>query len=330
MTSRRVHEGSLRPDRLEISRLLWALGISLAAHLLFYGGYQLGNKYNVWQALQLPKWVEKVRQLTALTEPRKQPAPREVPLMFVDVNPQLASIEPPKNAKFYSNKNSEAANPDTDQDSNDPKITGKQTDVMKAEDVNRSKLDRLQPNVPRAESEQQPEQARERTPKPEGDMAMAKPETEQRQDQGTAQHARPRTIKEAIARLNRNQLAGQKIKQDGGVKRRTEFTALDAKATQFGDYDAAFIDAVESRWFNLLANNPNANYRSGRVLLRFRLMFDGRITDMQVVENNVGETLGLFCQKAITDPAPFERWSREMRLMLDKDYREIQFAFYYY
>ena len=29
------------------------------------------------------------------------------------------------------------------------------------------------------------------------------------------------------------------------------------------------------------------------------------------------------------DPAPFDRWPREMRQMIGKDYRDIQFAFYY-
>ncbi|HLP78978.1 MAG TPA: hypothetical protein VK327_18920, partial [Candidatus Paceibacterota bacterium] len=217
-----------------------------------------------------------------------------------------------------------------DQESEVPKITGKQTDIVKAEDVSRAKLDRLQPTVRQAEKEQQPEVARPAVQQPQGDMAIAKPETESRKTEGTVEHARPRTIREAMARLNRNQLAGEKMKQAGGVKRRAEFTSLDAKATSFGDYDAAFIDAVENRWFSLLENNPNANYRNGRVVLRFRLNYDGRITDMQVVENTVGDTLGLFCRKAIEDPAPFEKWPREMRLMLEKDYREIQFAFYYY
>jgi hypothetical protein len=70
-------------------------------------------------------------------------------------------------------------------------------------------------------------------------------------------------------------------------------------------------------------------YRRGRVVLQFHLNPDGRITDMKVLENTVGETLGLLCQKAVLDPSPFDKWPREMRLLVDKDYRDIQFAFYY-
>ena len=38
----------------------------------------------------------------------------EIPLVFVEVNSIAATPESPKNAKFYSDKNSVAANPDAD------------------------------------------------------------------------------------------------------------------------------------------------------------------------------------------------------------------------
>src|SRR4051812_44807995 len=113
MTPRRVHDGSLRPDQLEISRLLWAIVISIVVHLLCFGGYELGKKYNVWETIHLPDWLKKTKMLAALQpQPPDKLIQLEAPLMFVDVNPQLATPEPPKDAKFYSNKNSEAANPD--------------------------------------------------------------------------------------------------------------------------------------------------------------------------------------------------------------------------
>ncbi|HYG22775.1 MAG TPA: hypothetical protein VEH04_08340 [Verrucomicrobiae bacterium] len=329
MAPRRVPDASLRPDQPEFSRLFWALLISIVVHALAFGGYKAGQRYGLWNVARLPQWMQRVITAAAV-EPPKQPEAREVPLMFVDVNPQLATAEPPKDAQFYSNANSQAANREADQEAAVPKITGTQTDMVKAEDVERSPLDRLQPNIQRAATEQEPEQARRSTPIQQGDIAIARPEAELRDSDGTAERARPRTVREAMLRQNRNQLAGQRMKQEGGVRRHTDFTSLDAKQTSFGDYDAAFIAAVESRWFALLENNPTLNYRNGRVVLRFRLSYDGRITAMEVVENNVGETLGLICQKAILDPAPFERWPREMRLMMQKEFREIQFAFYYY
>ena len=336
MTARPVSEASLRPGRLELSRLGWALGISLVFHLFCFGGYEVGRHFGFWEALRVPAWLQKSKILASVLEEEKraaqQPAEpqweRDPPLMFVDVNPQLATPEPPKNPRFQSSLNSQAANLDIDKESDVPKIAGKQTDIVKAEDVNRSKFDRLQPVFPQAETEQPAEQAKPKTPQPPGDLAMAKPETELRKEAGTAEKSRPRTVEEAKARKNRNQLAGEKMKQEGGVPR-LGYSGLDTKATLTGSYDAAFIEAVENRWFSLLDNMNYDGYRRGRVVLKFRLVFDGRITDMEVVENTVGESLGLLCQKAILDPAPFERWPREVRRMVDKDFREIQFAFYY-
>jgi outer membrane biosynthesis protein TonB len=317
----------LRPGRFEFSRLAWALGVSLLIHLLSFGGYELGKQLNWWQRAHLPSWLEKTALL--MPAPKPPPPPEETPLMFVDVNPQLATTEAPKDTKFYSDKNSQAANPDADKDTNVPKITGQQTDIVKTEDVQRSKFDKLQPVFPKAEQEQPPEKARPKTPDTPGDLAMAKPDITLRQDTGTAEQSRPRTITEALMRQNRNQLVGQKMKQDGGASRHLEFTSLDAKATPFGAYDAAFIEAVEQRWFDLLDNMSYDGYKRGRVVLQFRLNYNGTITDVKVVDENVGLALSLMCQKAITDPSPFDKWPREMRLMVDKDYREIQFAFYY-
>src|SRR5689334_18717430 len=101
------HEPSLRLDRLETSRLARAFAISLAIHLLCFGGYKLGNQFGWWRAVHWPAWLTAVRQ--ALNAPLKKPAQplfaeREPPLMFVEVNPSLAVTEAPKDAKFYSDK----------------------------------------------------------------------------------------------------------------------------------------------------------------------------------------------------------------------------------
>ncbi len=329
MTPGRVQEDSLRVGRLEMRRLAWALALSLALHLSGFGTYELGRHSSLWQKFHLPAWLQKVMLVMAPKEPKTPPPDLEPPLMFVDVNPQVAVAQAPKNAKFYSDKNSQAANPDADKDTGIPKITGKQTDIVKAEDVSRSPFDKLQPAVPQAERDQPPQRAKPTTPTPPGDLAMAKPDVNLRKDTGTAEQSRPRTIREALLRQNRNQLAGEKMKQDGGVNRSHIEASFDVKATAFGAYDAAFIQAVEQRWFDLLDNMSYNGYRRGKVLVQFHLNYNGSISDLKVVEENVGLELSLMCQKAISDPAPYDKWPREMRLMVDKDYREIQFAFYY-
>ena len=63
-------------------------------------------------------------------------------------------------------------------------------------------------------------------------------------------------------------------------------------------------------------------------MLQFSLLYDGRITDMTVAENTVGDVLGFVCEKAVQDPSPFAPWPSDMRRMLG-DVRHVQFTFYY-
>ncbi|HHY87258.1 MAG TPA: hypothetical protein GYA07_17230 [Verrucomicrobia bacterium] len=328
MNPDQVRQPTLRASRVELTRLAWALGVSLAVHAFCYGGYKLGEQFDLWSRLRAPAWLQKTRMLAALIE-EQQRQQEPMPLVFVDVNPAVATPEPPKDAKFYSNRDSQASNPDAEQEVSVPKIDGTQTEVAKAEDVPRSPFDRLQPAVPQQTEEQPPEQPKPRTPEPIGDLALAKPDVTLRNDAGTAEEARPRTIKEALLRQNRTQLAGEKMKQEGGVARKLEFTALDAKATAFGDYDAALIEAVQARWYDRLDQLSYDGYQRGKVVIRFKLNYDGTVSDLEVVDTTVGLTLTLICEQAIRDPAPYGKWPRELRLLVEKDYREIQFGFHY-
>lgn len=321
---------SLRLARPEISRLAWALAVSLLVHLLTYGGYEAQKKFHVLRYVHLPKWTERLKLLPAIPAQPPRLVQQEQPLEFVDVSPSAATTEAPKNAKFYSAKNSLAANPGAEKDLDVPKITGKQTEVVKAVDTQRSKYDQLQPDFAALEKQRElAEASKPRSTKAPGDMVMAKPDVTLRQDDGFTEHSRPRTIAEALRRQNRTQLVGEKMKQDGGVSRNRIEASFDAKATPFGAYDAAFIEAIQSRWYDLLDQISYNSYRSGRVVISFRLNYDGRITDVRLVESTVGDMLALLCQKAILDPAPYEKWPQEMRELAQKDFRDITFTFFY-
>lgn len=328
--------GSLRQDQTESSRLVWALILSLVFHVLSYGGYELGKRYQLWDARNWPAWMHAPKLLTEIVKkftvqpPPPQPE-RETPLMFVNVSPAQATAEAPKNAKFYSSQNSLAANPEPNKNSDVPNIGGKQTQVVRTEDVPRQKFTPLQPSprpAPQAKEEQEEQKARPSLAP--GDLAMAKPDLTPRKDEGgQAEHTRPRTIQEAKARQQQNnRLSGEKMKQDGGVNRQRDFIAMDTKATAFGAYDAALIEAIESRWYSLLDERDYASDGRGRVVLQFTLLPDGRITEMREAENSVGEVLGLICQKAVRDPSPYPSWPSDMRHEIGEA-RHIQFTFYY-
>ena len=97
---------SLRLNRFETKRLLWALALSLALHFFVWGGYELGKKTGLWQRLHWPARLHLAQ--------KKSPPPvqESEPTMFLDVDPDQATPDAPKNAKYYSSKNSRAANPE--------------------------------------------------------------------------------------------------------------------------------------------------------------------------------------------------------------------------
>ncbi len=336
MSANRLNENSSRPVE---HLLLWAFALSLAAHLLLYGGFQLGHRLGWWHKNILPAWLKTTQQ--ALAEIKKHPpkpvAQQEAPLLFVEVDPSVSTKEPPKDSKYYSSRNSQADNSDATIQTETPKINGAQTHIPKTQTAPRSKAAPLQPSPPK-NSQPEPDTPAAK-PKPKGgqapgDLAMAKPaphpgEGQAETDTGEAPapvHKRPRTLAEAKMQ---QALTGEKMKQEGGVKPRLKLDSLNARATPFGEYDRQLIEAIQNRWYNLLDSKDFSRDRTGRVVVEFRLNFDGRITDMKVVENDVDELLSYVCQRAILDPAPYAAWPGDMRRLIGADYREVRFTFFY-
>src|SRR5580765_5614087 len=140
----------MRQSQRDLTRIGWAFAISVSIHLLIAGTYYTGRKFGLWEKLHAPAWMKTTRMLTELLKKQEKAARKspEIPLMFVDVNPTVATPEAPKNSKYYSDKNSKAANPEPDANTDAPKIEGKQTQVVKTEDVPRTKMFPLQPAVP--------------------------------------------------------------------------------------------------------------------------------------------------------------------------------------
>jgi hypothetical protein len=163
-----------------------------------------------------------------------------------------------------------------------------------------------------------------------GDTAIGKPDLTARKDDGNAERSRPRTIQEALARLPDSRLPGQRMQQEGGVKRRLEIASLDAKATLTGAYDWALVQAVSRRWYALLDERKYASDDRGKVVIRFSLHYDGTITGISVAESTISsEVLGYVCVRAIEEPAPYAAWPSEMRHEISNGTRDVQFTFYY-
>ena len=287
-----------------------AFAISLVIHLTLFGTWRVGKHFGWWnhQATWLLN-LNKKRAVKVRAQQMAQQQPRETSLTFVEVDPSVVTAEAPKDTKFYGVANAKATAPDANIEAEKPKVDGKQTEVPKTEDTPRFNPQPLQPSAGAANSPKGVEQ-----PKADPGDTITIPSKE-----------KPRTL--AAAKQQKN-IVGEKVKQDGGAKRRGVISH-DVAVTPFSAYDAAFIQAVQKRWFDIL-DNTSFTQRPGKVVLEFRLKYDGTIIEMRQSHTEVGEVLGLICQKAVLDPAPYAPWPRDMRATFTQGYRDVRFTFIYY
>lgn len=351
---------SLRWNRPDQSRLLYALVISLLLHALIWGIYKLETRYHILEAFELPRRLHlvKPRMVDPLQVAKKieEEARRETPITIVNVNvnPDVATDDAPKNTQFLSFANSRAANPKADKDTQIPKIEGAEYKDPSTKSVPISASKPMQPAVaarpdviPQNQAPPAPrppdtqpdvKTVTEQKPKPAppaGDLTLGKPAKPEEVKpaptaQGTEPKSRPRTLADARARLAQaGRLAGEQVKQDGGTRRQALTASFDVKATPFGTYNASIIYAIQNRWYYILDSGGFARDRSGKVVIEFKLHYDGRVTDLKVLENSVDELLCLLCQKAILDPAPYERWPADLRRLVETDFYFWIFTFYF-
>ena len=318
--------------------MFWALAISLAVHLAAFGGWKWSQTHPWWRHMRLPDWMQLERNKFVASIAKKLPVPpqppQQTPMLYIDVDPALASAEPPPNAKYYSSADTRAANAEIKIPSAVPDIPGTQDKMMKTIAPS-PKPTPLQPSPPKPESTQTAEA--KPPPKPAyapGDLIAAKAGEKMQETNGTSPdpgaaakaqpaHERPRTLAEAMAKEG---IPGARTRQPGGVAQLAPDSTMDALRTPYGDYDRDFIDAVRSRWYELLADRqPNV---PGRVVLEFDLHPDGRITDMTNSVNEVNLLLETFCESAVLDPAPYKPWTEEMRRLITNP-RHLVFTFYY-
>ena len=338
MAATRLNESTLRPSDLF---LVWAFTLSLAAHLAVYGGFELGHRLGWWKKDLMPTWLRSTKQQLAELKKKQPPPPQlamDVPQLFLEVDPSVAVQEAPKNAKYYSSQNSRAANPnEVTIDTQQAKVDGSQTHVPTTQSARLNNPTPLQPAPPKPPPDSKEADA-DAKPKPKGkpigDLAMAKPDPKpddgqtdnSNGDAAVLTHKRPHTIDEARAQ---HQIPGQAMKQDGGVERHLHVATLDAQATPLGLYDRRIVDAVTSQWWNLLDSKQFSRDRTGQVTVQFKLLPSGRIEDLRVIDQNVGDLLTYVCESAIRDTAPYDPWPSDLRRFLGTDEREVTFVFYY-
>lgn len=293
--------------------------------------------------------------------------PKEMPALFVDAHPSQATEEKPEKTPYYAVIDAVAGD-DSPQDSMpQPEIDGSQDKVRKTMDTPPSAARAIAlpaESGRKAAKPQKPAPSNESFVSPEfseslslGSGQLAEKENENAESEirkGESEHQpqefahphrselrdskpaepefakpeRPWTLPQA--RRQNAELIGKKMKQKGGMDRFRLQSTPDLWKTPFGNYDAAVIQAIQQRWFDLLEKLPIVQNTRGKVVLKFWMKSDGSVSDLKVVENSAGDDLQSYaCEAAVRDPAPYGRWPEDMRRVIQSDRREIRFTFYY-
>lgn len=337
-----ARQGELRSTEKLVLR---ALIVSLLLHFFIFGAWKLGQAQGWWQALTMPRWLQRLTQIAMPAMPKKiAVTPPPTPLMFVEVDPAAAVTEPLK-PQYEGAHSTAAANPEITRPSPAPDFRGRQDKELKTTDPgHHNKVAAAPSPAPKplpAPEQPRPVQAAPKKSYTPGNLAMAQPSEKRNEKDGTAQstsdqpqlqpqpqplpvHHRPRTLEEAREMAG---IPGEKLRAPGGVNHIDAQSALAVKGTMTGAYFDAFVTRVKVHWDQLLRDDPiNAN---GKVVLNFKLRSNGEIIGMKMVSNEVTDLLGTLCEQAVLDPAPYDPWPQEMRLENPTDAIELQFTFYY-
>src|ERR1700722_666575 len=107
-----------------------------------------------------------------------------------------------------------------------------------------------------------------------------------------------------------------------------------SSTTPFNEYDKAMIDLISSNWEGIISQRAYEKFERyqpdiGKIVVRYRLNYDGSVTNIQIMVSNMNRLYDQACVEAIKKSVPFSKWPPDMVKMVGADYRDITFTFYY-
>lgn len=114
-----------------------------------------------------------------------------------------------------------------------------------------------------------------------------------------------------------------------GSAGRVGVVAVDARFSEFGEYQQRMFEAISAQWHLLVRDVGYGQIDiPSRVLVRFVLLPDGRVRDVGIVETTADRFTAMLCQDAIQSRAPFGSWTEAMANALGEE-TEIVVRFHY-
>ncbi|MEO7414277.1 MAG: hypothetical protein ABIZ81_13060 [Opitutaceae bacterium] len=104
--------------------------------------------------------------------------------------------------------------------------------------------------------------------------------------------------------------------------------AVDAKWSNYGAYLQRMIETVQLQWERLLSESRVYPSSGSTVEVKFIMNVDGAITRVVKVESTATDAASRACMSAITERAPYGKWTDDMIAVLGSE-QEMTFKFYY-
>ncbi len=333
------------PDSRYWRRVFAAFVISVLLNLLLFWMATMAQQLHgfSFKAHPLPK--KEITELVLLPQPPPQKAVRRSPV-FLETDPSQAVKDRPQDAPFYSEHNTRATQTASSPVISDelPKMDGKNTKTMATETVLPSKSSPppspATPDTPKTPTEtatSQP-QTQPRDPvdtPPAGDLALLKkpkdrpfPRTESPTENT---HPNPQPPSHAPptppAPDSSRQVLASQTKIAGGVPLVGKAYAFNSAESPFAGYDKKIIGKIGTYWQYQVMNKFYGE-KIGEVEISFKLMADGRVTEVQVSRNTAGPVLAGWCLQAIQKSAPFDPFPESMKAIAG-EFREGAITFAY-
>ena len=331
----------------EKDNLVICLAISLALHLLAFvfvvvlGGSQF--LADLFRIKPPPEEEEAPRLVLLQTKP---PPPQH----FVETDASQESKQKPKQAPFYSERNTLAQDQSSRADQNRPEIKGRDKLSPATEDV---VLSRSAPPSPpssakppqKNKSESKPTEKAQPNPAQDDlakkQYALLKPhsveatpaqpddvpvEAQQAQPPEVPTPEQARAPPSASARPPVRSIPTQASSLTGGISRKGVIS-FDTQESPAGYYDKILLQTITQRWYLLMGDR----YRNqgGNVKVEFDLLSDGQVASVLVQsDDSVGPLLANMCRQAIVDSVPFRAFPQNLQLIWG-DTRHIKITFQY-
>ncbi len=334
------------PDSVYWHRVVIAIALSLFLNF-FLLWISLVFHITDWTWLKpapKPHASKEMTQLVLMQRP--PPIPRHESPTFLETDPSQAEREKPKDAPFYSEHNTRATQTSaTPEKSNEmPNMNGNNTKTMATETVLPTRpAPPPSPPMPEgpatppekpAAPPSSPQKSPPDNPTP-GDLALLKKPEERPFTQTESPTENSKTNPQTAPRAppapktlpQSREVLAQQSKIAGGVNRVGKAYAFDSAESPFASYDKKIIGKIGAYWQPLVQNKFYGE-TIGEVEVSFKLMADGRITELQVTHNSANSVLAGWCLQAIQQSAPFDPFPDTMKAIAG-DFREGSITFAY-